>query len=145
MKPFFVYMLECSDRSLYVGHTDELETRLAQHESGALGGYTSTRRPVVLVWCEEMPSRDEALRCELQLKGWSRAKKRAFIEEDWRLLKALARGPDWVGTGLLAVRARPSTPGPPAAGPTLRTNGGWIEPDSERERGLENRIRARDG
>ncbi len=96
MKPFFVYMLECSDRSLYVGHTDELETRLAQHESGVLGGYTSTRRPVRLVWCEEMVSRAEALACELQLKGWSRAKKRALIEGDWALLKRLARGPDRV-------------------------------------------------
>src|SRR5512142_1063310 len=97
MKPFFVYMLECSDRSLYVGHTDELETRLAQHESGALGGYTSTRRPVRLVWSEELASREEALTCELQLKGWSRAKKWALVQGDWGRIRELAgphTGPD---------------------------------------------------
>jgi putative endonuclease len=94
VKPFYVYMLECSDRSFYVGHTDDLQTRLAQHESGALGGHTSTRRPVRLVWFEEQPTRDEALRSELQLKGWSRAKKRALVVGDWAAIKRLARGPD---------------------------------------------------
>ncbi len=104
MKPFFVYMLECSDRSLYVGHTDDLEARLVQHETGALGGHTSTRRPVRLVWSEEMISREEALTCELQLKGWSRAKKWALIEGDWALLKRLARGPDRVHLKVTAAR-----------------------------------------
>jgi predicted GIY-YIG superfamily endonuclease len=94
MKPFFVYMLRCSDGSYYVGHTDDLERRMEQHAEGTLGGYTSSRRPVELVWCSELDSRDEALRRELQVKPWSRAKKEALIASDWQQLKCLARGRD---------------------------------------------------
>ena len=52
-RPFFAYMLRCSDGTYYVGHTDELDRRLAEHETGATGGYTATRRPIQLVWFEE--------------------------------------------------------------------------------------------
>ncbi len=90
MKPFFVYMLECSDRSFYVGHTDDLETRIAQHESGAFGRHTAALRPVKLVWSQEFVERDEAFWMERKLKGWSRAKKRALIEGDWSSIRALA-------------------------------------------------------
>jgi hypothetical protein len=47
---FFVYVLRCSDGSYYTGHTDNLDARLADHHLGTLGGYTSTRRPVQLLW-----------------------------------------------------------------------------------------------
>jgi tRNA/rRNA methyltransferase len=79
-RPFFTYILQCSDKSYYVGHTDDLERRLAQHETGATGGYTATRRPIRLVWFEEFPTRDEAKVVEAQLKKWSRRKKEALIE-----------------------------------------------------------------
>jgi predicted GIY-YIG superfamily endonuclease len=92
MKPFFVYMLQCRDGSYYVGHTDDLETRMAQHEDGTFGGHTSRKRPLTLVWCAEIFTRDEALERELQIKKWSRAKKEALIREDWPALKKLARG-----------------------------------------------------
>jgi len=46
---FYAYMLRCSDGSYYIGHTDDLDYRLAQHQAGTLGGYTSKRRPVTLV------------------------------------------------------------------------------------------------
>ncbi len=94
MRPFFAYMLRCSDGSFYVGHTDELERRVVQHQRGEIEGYTSSRRPVALVWSEEFPTREEALLVELQLKGWTRAKKEALIRGDWGSIKALARGPD---------------------------------------------------
>ena len=84
-------MLHCADRKFYVGHTDDLEVRLAQHERGELPGFTSTRLPVKLVWCDEFPSRYEALAAERQIKGWSRAKKLALIRGDWTLISALAR------------------------------------------------------
>ena len=60
MKPFFVYLLRCSDGSFYVGHTDELELRVAQHQLGEVEGYTQTRRPVVMAWCQETASRLES-------------------------------------------------------------------------------------
>jgi putative endonuclease len=91
---FWAYMLHCADRSFYVGHTDDLDVRIAQHISGACGGYTSTRLPVKLVWSDEFPSRYEALAAERQLKGWSRAKKLALIRGDWELIAELARSRD---------------------------------------------------
>jgi len=78
MLNFHVYMLRCSDGSYYVGHTDDLELRLAQHERGELPGYTSTRRPVTLVWCTLLESREDAFTLEFKLKGWVRAKKEAL-------------------------------------------------------------------
>ncbi len=89
--PFYTYMLHCADRSFYIGHTDDLQTRIAQHEVGAMPGYTQNRRPVKLVWSQEFGTRMEALEAERQIKGWSRAKKLALIREDWRLISTLAR------------------------------------------------------
>jgi predicted GIY-YIG superfamily endonuclease len=88
---FWAYMLHCNDRSFYVGHTDDLEHRLAQHESGQSGGYTATRLPVKLVWSNEFPSRCEALAAERQIKGWTRVKKLALIRGDWAAISALGR------------------------------------------------------
>ncbi|HYW17610.1 MAG TPA: GIY-YIG nuclease family protein [Allosphingosinicella sp.] len=88
---FWAYMLHCGDRSFYVGHMDDLDVRIASHMSGELGGYTSTRLPVTLVWCDEFPSRYEALSAERQIKGWSRAKKLALIRSDWKSISQLSR------------------------------------------------------
>jgi tRNA/rRNA methyltransferase len=57
---FWVYILECADKSYYTGHTDDLDVRLAAHEQGTFKSYTSRRRPVKLVFCDEFPSRDDA-------------------------------------------------------------------------------------
>ncbi len=84
-------MLRCSDGKYYVGHTDNLELRLGQHQSGVLGGYTLRRRPVELVWSEYFDTRYEALSTERQIKGWSRAKKEALIRGDWDIVSTLAR------------------------------------------------------
>ncbi len=89
---FCVYLLRCVDGSFYVGHTDNLEQRMEQHRSGELGGYTSTRRPVDLVYSEHFSTRDEAFAAEQQMKGWSRKKKEALIRGDWEEVKRLARG-----------------------------------------------------
>ena len=67
-RSFITYILQCSDKSYYVGHTDELERRLSQHGTGATGDYTATRRPVQLVWFEEFPTRQEAKVVEAQVK-----------------------------------------------------------------------------
>lgn len=88
---FYVYLLRCSDGSYYVGHTDDIDLRLAQHQTGALGGYTARRLPVVLLRCEMFPTRDEAFAAERRLKGWSRAKKEAWVDGDWDRVSELAR------------------------------------------------------
>lgn len=88
---FWTYILRCSDGSYYVGHTDDIDYRMAQHQQGAIGGYTAKRRPVTFLWCEQFPTRDEAFNAERKLKGWGRAKKEALMAGDWALVSALAR------------------------------------------------------
>lgn len=92
MKPFWIYMLQCADGSYYIGHTDDLEKRVGEHEQGILKGYTSTRLPAKLVWCDSFVTRQEALERERQIKGWSRAKKEALVKGDWEKIKKLAKG-----------------------------------------------------
>ncbi|WP_322539865.1 GIY-YIG nuclease family protein [Sphingomonas sanguinis] len=91
---FYCYILRCSDGSYYTGHTDSLDHRIAQHQSGEIPCYTQSRRPVELVWSQDFPSRHEALTAERQIKGWSRTKKQALIATDWTALKeaAIPRG-----------------------------------------------------
>lgn len=105
---FFTYILRCRDGSYYVGHTDDLERRIAEHQSGALGGYTARRLPVAFLWANSFQTRDEAFAAERKLKGWSRAKKEAMMAGDWALVSALARrhSGDRAGT---ARSVRPST------------------------------------
>jgi len=88
---FYTYLLQCSDGSYYLGHTDDLETRVAQHNHGEIPGYTYSRRPVRLLWSEDFQDRDQAFAIERQLKGWSRAKKEALIRGDWETVRQLAR------------------------------------------------------
>ncbi len=85
-------MLHCADRSFYIGHTDDLERRVGQHQIGALRGYTSERLPVVPVWSQAFGSREEARSAEARIKGWSRAKKLALIRGDWEAIVSLAQG-----------------------------------------------------
>ena len=89
---FWVYILRCADESYYTGHTDDLELRIAKHDSGEYGGYTAPRRPVRLVYSQVFVERDEALSAERQIKGWSRAKKEAMMRSDWAEVSRLSRG-----------------------------------------------------
>lgn len=89
---FWVYILRCGDGSYYTGHTDNLEKRIAEHEAGEREAYTSGRLPVALVFSQEFCSRDEALACERQIKGWSRKKKEAMMRGDWVEVSRLAKG-----------------------------------------------------
>ena len=95
MSGAWVYMLECSDGSLYVGSTrnDELDKRLGEHQSGVFGGYTAARRPVRLVWAAQFTWITDAIAFERQLKGWRREKKLAVIRGEWEKLPALAGRP----------------------------------------------------
>jgi putative endonuclease len=84
-------VLECADRSYYVGHTDNLEKRLYEHEQNLFKCYTSKRLPVRLVYSCDFESREDALARERQIKGWSRRKKQALIAEDWASLKEYSK------------------------------------------------------
>ncbi len=118
---FYVYMLRCRDGSYYVGHTDDLETRLWQHQNGIGCDWTKRRRPIELVWCEVMPTRDEAFGAERRIKNWSRAKKEALVAGDWKRVGYYARPPhERDATSPLSTHApaRPErcrgAPGPPS-------------------------------
>ncbi len=89
----FVYILLCADRSYYVGSAtgDDPAQRIAAHNSGYYGGYTSTRRPVQLVWSEHFDRITDAIAAERRLKGWSRAKKEALVKGDWSSVQYFAK------------------------------------------------------
>ncbi|MEA3011166.1 MAG: tRNA/rRNA methyltransferase [Sphingomonadales bacterium] len=88
---FYAYMLRCSDGSYYAGHTDDLDSRIAQHQSGAVKGYTQKRRPVELIWADRFPDRDSAFAAERRIKGWTRVKKEALARGDFEALQELAK------------------------------------------------------
>lgn len=80
MSNFFTYILECSDKSLYVGCTNNLEKRLEQHNSSKWGAhYTKIRRPVILKYSENFKTLKKARRREIEIKGWRRSKKLQLI------------------------------------------------------------------
>ena len=77
---YFVYLLECWDRSLYCGWTNNLEKRLKLHNEGKASKYTRVRRPVKLVFSEKQKDKSQALKRELEIKSFSRQKKLALIK-----------------------------------------------------------------
>ncbi len=70
--PWFLYVAECADGTLYVGIAKDVEARLAVHNAGRGARYTRTRRPVRLVHSEKLPDIGSALRREREIKKWSR-------------------------------------------------------------------------
>jgi predicted GIY-YIG superfamily endonuclease len=88
---WFIYILLCSDGSLYVGYTKDLEQRVATHNAGKGAAHTALRRPVKLVYSEPFESEPAAVAREIQLKKWSRAKKEALIASDKAQLHVLAK------------------------------------------------------
>ncbi|MDP7591761.1 MAG: GIY-YIG nuclease family protein [Litorilituus sp.] len=89
---FHVYILKCKDGSFYTGHTDNLETRLAQHQHAYFSQcYTAKRLPVTLAFQAAFETREQALGVEKQIKGWSRSKKQALIRDDWLEIARLSK------------------------------------------------------
>jgi putative endonuclease len=87
----YMYILECSDRTLYVGSTRDLEHRLAQHGDGEGDAYTRNRLPVRLLYFEEFDRFDDAYRREKQVQGWGRAKRLALVKGHLDRLPGLSR------------------------------------------------------
>lgn len=84
---WFVYIIRCSDDSLYIGETNDVPLRVSRHHDDRGSTFTVGRRPVRLVYTETLNSRDEALVREQQLKRWTRAKKEALIAGELVALK----------------------------------------------------------
>jgi len=86
---WFVYILECSNKALYTGITNNLDRRFRDHIKGYGGHYTSYNKPIKILHTETFLSRNSALKREVQIKGWRRVKKLALINGDLALLKEL--------------------------------------------------------
>lgn len=72
---WYVYILLCSDNSLYTGISNNPNRRLQEHLNGKGGHYTLTHKPIKRVYLEKVVSKSEALKRELQIKSWTRQKK----------------------------------------------------------------------
>jgi putative endonuclease len=80
--PWFVYILHCADNTLYVGITTDVTRRVHEHNAAKLGAkYTRMRRPVALVYQEQVNDRSAAATREYELKQLSRAEKIKLIRQ----------------------------------------------------------------
>ena len=76
---WYVYIIECKDGSLYTGITNNIESRIKQHNRGHGCRFTKFRIPVKLLYHEIFPIKDAALKREAEIKGWKREKKLALV------------------------------------------------------------------
>lgn len=79
-KNWQVYIVRCSDDTLYTGITIDIEQRLEAHNEGRGSKYTRARRPVKLVWHEAQPDESSARKREYELKQWPRSRKLALVQ-----------------------------------------------------------------
>ena len=77
----YVYIVECSDGTLYTGWTNNLDKRIEQHCNGTGAKYTRGRGPVTLVYHEEFNDKRDAMRREYEIKRYSRINKLKLIEK----------------------------------------------------------------
>ncbi|MBP6177917.1 MAG: GIY-YIG nuclease family protein [Anaerolineales bacterium] len=75
----YCYILECADGTFYTGWTTDPQRRVKQHNKGIGAKYTSTRRPVKLVYLESQPSRTDAMKRELAIKRMKRVQKEKLV------------------------------------------------------------------
>jgi predicted GIY-YIG superfamily endonuclease len=75
-----VYIVSCSDNSLYTGITTDISRRMKEHNSGKGGHCTMARLPVKCLYKEAYPNRSLALKRESEIKSWTRSKKLALIK-----------------------------------------------------------------
>ncbi|HEY0224136.1 MAG TPA: GIY-YIG nuclease family protein [Pseudolabrys sp.] len=88
----WLYILRCADGMYYTGTTRaDLERRVAEHQSGHFPGFTSTRRPIELVYSEYFDQIVDAIASERRVKGWSRAKKEALMSGNFQLISKLSQ------------------------------------------------------
>lgn len=77
---YFLYLIECSDKSIYTGITTNVARRFNEHKTGIGGHYTRSKQVVKVLYTEKFETRAGALKREAQIKGWRRDKKLALIK-----------------------------------------------------------------
>jgi len=93
---YYVYIVQCSDGFYYTGVTNDIEKRVGEHNSGIVGGFTSKRLPIRLVYSQSFQQIQDAISAEKKLKGWSRKKKEALIKGDFEALVALSKNKEGI-------------------------------------------------
>jgi putative endonuclease len=83
-KPWFLYLIECADGSIYTGITVNVAARYAAHCAGRGARYTRSHTPVKLLGCEQYPDRSTASQAEYRIKQLTAADKRRLAEQ-WRI------------------------------------------------------------
>lgn len=88
---YYLYILRCSDNSLYCGQTNNLERRINEHnfDNNKSAKYLRGKKPVKLVYSEKYSTLQEAMKREVQIKKLTKAKKEAMIESKNNLLKII--------------------------------------------------------
>ena len=100
MKTYWVYILASDSGVLYIGVTNDLAQRVAQHKAKVTPGFTAKYNCDRLVWYEAFQNVHEAIAAEKRLKGWRRSKKVALIVE---------RNPNWSDLSIVAAEVAPIT------------------------------------
>jgi putative endonuclease len=72
---WYVYVLLCSDKSLYTGSTNNLKVRFSSHKNGKGGRYTRSHKVIKLMYKEQVGTQSEALKREAEIKSWKRSDK----------------------------------------------------------------------
>lgn len=100
MKVYTVYILHCSDGTYYTGVTNNIESRVYQHNKGTNpDSYTYKRRPVQLAFYHHFDDPVQAIEFEKKVKGWRREKKEALINDEWEKLPELSKNHSDKGKG----------------------------------------------
>jgi predicted GIY-YIG superfamily endonuclease len=89
--PGWVYVISCADGSYYVGSTTNLVRRMNEHIRGTYKGFTSKRLPIELKYSQYYEDFRDVKKAEEQIKGWTRKKKEALFNGNFRLLHELAK------------------------------------------------------
>ncbi|OHA11600.1 MAG: hypothetical protein A3H71_02990 [Candidatus Sungbacteria bacterium RIFCSPLOWO2_02_FULL_48_13b] len=77
---WFTYLMLCKGNSIYTGVTNDVENRFKAHKAGKGGHYTSSHKPVKILYSEKFNTRSEALKREAEIKSWRREEKLVLVK-----------------------------------------------------------------
>lgn len=84
---YYVYIIECEDKTLYTGITTDIQRRFKEHNSGKGGAYTRSKKVKKVLYTEQFETRSEAQKRESKIKSWNRQKKLNLIKFKKLVLK----------------------------------------------------------
>jgi len=76
---YYVYLIQCKDKSIYTGITNDLDRRFKEHKDKIGGHYTSSHKVEKIVYTETFKTKSEALKREIEIKSWKRNKKLKLV------------------------------------------------------------------